>query len=83
MKQILSLYTALLFILCVSQGVQADEVEKLGMHVLRPEEFVVAKQVLKSDDTAALQTALQCPITFEGVLLLIRICKHSSLVGIF
>src|SRR3989344_121147 len=68
MKQILSLYTALLLILCLPQGVHADEVEKLGMHVLRPEEFVVAKQVLKSDDTAASQTAwhyITIPLTLD------------------
>jgi len=53
MKQILSLYIALLITFFMPQIIRAETVEKLGLHVLRPDEFSAAKTALITPEESA------------------------------
>ncbi|NCN06292.1 MAG: hypothetical protein GW946_00425 [Candidatus Pacebacteria bacterium] len=70
MKHFFALYIAFLLTFFVPNIAHADEVAKLGMHVLQPDEFAVAKQALLSPDTTAAESAwnfMTVPITLVDI----------------
>ncbi|MDA1079211.1 MAG: hypothetical protein O2840_00805 [bacterium] len=70
MKYIFTLYIALLLTLSVPNQVRADSVEKIGIHVLNPEEFSDAKRILFPNQVSTSEEAwhyMTVPLTLADL----------------